>query len=59
MNFICKGQNKNRPERGITSAAKKSRGLRKKSPTTKVRPSKRAEERKRSRNEGVRKKHKL
>jgi large subunit ribosomal protein L15e len=59
INFICKGQNKNRPERGITSAAKKSRGLRNRNPTSKVRPSKRAGERKKSRNEGIRKKHKL
>lgn len=40
--FLTKGQNKNRPERGITSAAKKSRGLRNKHPTSKVRPSVRA-----------------
>ena len=59
INFICKGQNQNRPERGLTSAAKKSRGLRSKHPTSKVRPSIRAGERKRSRNDGVRKKHKL
>ena len=42
MKWICKGQNKNRPERGITSAGQKSRGLRSKSPTSKVRPSVRA-----------------
>jgi large subunit ribosomal protein L15e len=57
--FLTKGQNKSRPERGLTSAAKKSRGLRNKHPTSKVRPSKRAGERKRSRNDGVRKKNKL
>jgi large subunit ribosomal protein L15e len=57
--FLTKGQNKSRPERGLTSAAKKSRGLRDKHPTSKVRPSKRAGERKRSRNDGVRKKNKL
>ena len=59
INFITKGQNQNRPERGITSAAKKSRGLRSKHPTSKVRPSIQAGLRKRSRNKGVRKKHKL
>lgn len=37
--FITKKTNQNRPERGITSAAKKSRGLRNKHPTSKVRPS--------------------
>ncbi len=42
INWICKGENKNRPERGITSAGKKSRGLKSKSPTSKVRPSVRA-----------------
>ena len=57
INFICKGQNKNRPERGITSAAKKSRGLRNKNPTSKLRPSRRANERKKSA-AGLRKKHK-
>ncbi len=40
--FLTKGENKNRPERGLTSAAKKSRGLRNKNPTSKVRPSVRA-----------------
>ena len=59
INFIVKGQNQNRPERGITSAGKISRGLRSKHPTSKVRPSIQAGERKRSRNKGVRKKHKL
>lgn len=39
LKFLTKGQNKNRPERGLTSAGKKSRGLRNKSPTSKVRPS--------------------
>lgn len=40
--FITKEANKNRPERGKTSAGKKSRGLRNKHPTSKVRPSVRA-----------------
>jgi len=39
LNWICKPQNKKRPMRGLTSAAKKSRGLRSKHPTSKVRPS--------------------
>ena len=39
MNWICEKQNQKRSMRGLTSAAKKSRGLRKKSPTSKVRPS--------------------
>lgn len=39
LKFLTKGQNKSRPERGLTSAAKKSRGLRNKNPTSKVRPS--------------------
>jgi large subunit ribosomal protein L15e len=59
INFICKKTNQNRPERGITSAATKSRGLRSKHPTSKVRPSIRAGKRKKSRNDGVRKKHNL
>jgi len=42
INWINKSSNQKRPERGITSAGKKSRGLRKKSPTSKVRPSVRA-----------------
>jgi large subunit ribosomal protein L15e len=42
LKFLTKGQNKNRAQRGLTSAAKKSRGLRNKSPTSKVRPSVRA-----------------
>lgn len=58
INFICKKPNQNRPERGLTSAAKKSRGLRNKHPTSKLRPSRRAGERKKSGNEGIRKKHK-
>ncbi|MBU0467171.1 MAG: 50S ribosomal protein L15e [Nanoarchaeota archaeon] len=40
--WITKGANKKRAERGLTSAAKKSRGLRSKSPKMKVRPSLRA-----------------
>ena len=54
--FLTKGQNKNRPERGITSAAKKSRGLRSKHPASKLRPSKRAGERKMAQT-GIRKKN--
>jgi large subunit ribosomal protein L15e len=42
MVWITKGSNKNRALRGLTSAAKKSRGLRDKSPTNKSRPSRRA-----------------
>ena len=42
INWICEGQNQNRPERGITSAGRKSRGLKSKHPTSKVRPSVRA-----------------
>ncbi|NCN86497.1 50S ribosomal protein L15e [archaeon] len=42
INWICNRTNQNRPERGLTSAAKKSRGLRNKHPTSKVRPSVRA-----------------
>ena len=41
INWICKKQNQKRTMRGLTSAAKKSRGLRKKGPS-KVRPSVRA-----------------
>lgn len=59
INFVTKGQNKTRPERGITSAGTKSRGLRSKNPTSNVRPSVGAGKRRKSRNEGVRKKHKL
>ncbi|PJE81741.1 50S ribosomal protein L15e [Candidatus Pacearchaeota archaeon CG10_big_fil_rev_8_21_14_0_10_32_42] len=42
INWITKPENQNRAERGLTSAGKKSRGLRNKSPTSKVRPSVRA-----------------
>ncbi len=42
MAWIAKPGNKKRPMRGLTSAAKKSRGLRNKDPTSKVRPSVRA-----------------
>ncbi len=42
INWIAKGSNKNRVLRGLTSTARKSRGLRNKSPTAKVRPSVRA-----------------
>ena len=42
INWICKPQNKKRAMRGLTSAGKKSRGLRNKHPTSKVRPSVRA-----------------
>jgi len=42
LNWICKPQNKKRPMRGLTSAAKKSRGLKNKHPTSKTRPSVRA-----------------
>jgi len=42
MKWITKGSNKNRVLRGLTSAAKKSRGLRDKSPTNKNRPSRRS-----------------
>lgn len=40
--WIAKGTNKKRAHRGLTSAGKKSRGLRSRSPTMKVRPSLRA-----------------
>ena len=39
INWICKKTNQHRVHRGLTSAAKKSRGLRNKSPTNKARPS--------------------
>ncbi|VVB78564.1 50S ribosomal protein L15e [uncultured archaeon] len=39
MNWICNKTNQNRTYRGLTSAGKKSRGLRSKSPTNKARPS--------------------
>ena len=42
INWICRPVNRNRVERGLTSAGKKSRGLRTKSHTLKVRPSLRA-----------------
>jgi large subunit ribosomal protein L15e len=40
--WVLKTTNKNRAQRGLTSSARKSRGLRKKGPTLKVRPSLRA-----------------
>ena len=46
LKWLQKGQNKKRAMRGLTSAAKKSRGLRKKKKQLKVRPSIRAHERK-------------
>lgn len=42
INWICKPENRGRVFRGLTSAGKKSRGLRSKSPTNKNRPSVRA-----------------
>ncbi len=42
FSWTSKGSNKNRVLRGLTSAGKKSRGLRSKHPTSKVRPSVRA-----------------
>lgn len=45
INWIVKKTNRNRPERGLTSAGKKSRGLRNKNPTSKTRPSLRANNR--------------
>ncbi len=42
INWICESKHKKRPMRGLTSAGKKSRGLRNKHPTSKVRPSVRA-----------------
>jgi large subunit ribosomal protein L15e len=39
INWICRKTNQNRAYRGLTSAGKKSRGLRSKSPTNKARPS--------------------
>jgi len=59
MKWVTKPENQKRTMRGITSAAKKSRGLRNKNPTSKVRPSIGAGNRRRSRNAGIRKKHKL
>jgi large subunit ribosomal protein L15e len=45
LGFISKGTNRKRAERGLTSAARKSRGLRSKSHNLKVRPSLRARSR--------------
>ena len=42
MQWITRSENRNRAQRGLTSAAKKSRGLRTKSRNMKVRPSQRA-----------------
>ena len=42
LKWICKPENKNRAQRGLTSAGKKSRGLTSKSHNLKVRPSLRA-----------------
>ena len=42
VNWVCKPGNTKRAMRGLTSAGKKSRGLRNKSPTCKTRPSVRA-----------------
>ncbi len=42
INWVCKPVNQKRALRGLTSAAKKSRGLRNKNPTNKNRPSVRA-----------------
>ena len=42
INWISKGTNQKRTMRGLTSAAKKSRGLRSKNPMNKSRPSVRA-----------------
>ena len=42
INWVCDKVNQKRTMRGLTSAAKKSRGLRNKHPTSKVRPSVRA-----------------
>ena len=46
INWICEPENRGRAFRGLTSSAKKSRGLRKKSRQLKVRPSIRARGRK-------------
>ncbi len=45
FNWITKSENQNRAQRGLTSSARKSRGLRSKSHNLKVRPSLRAWER--------------
>jgi len=42
INWICEPKNRKRALRGLTSAAKKSRGMRSKHPTSKTRPSRRA-----------------
>lgn len=42
LNWIANPENHNRARRGLTSSARKSRGLRSKSPNMKVRPSQRA-----------------
>ena len=44
INWICRPENQKRAMRGITSAGKKSRGLRYKSPTSKARQSTNVEE---------------
>ncbi len=41
INWICKPVNQKRTMHGLTSAGKKSRGLRDKGPTNKLRPSRR------------------
>ncbi len=41
INWICRPENKKRAMRGLTSAGKKSRGLRYKSPTLKLHSSER------------------
>lgn len=46
LKWMANGKNNKRVERGLTSAAKKSRGLRSKSPNMKVRPSLRSWNRK-------------
>ncbi len=45
INWLCKSTNRKRVFRGLTSAGKKSRGLRSKSPMNKARPSVRAGDR--------------
>jgi large subunit ribosomal protein L15e len=45
LKWITKPGNRKRPMRGLTSAGKKSRGLRKKNPESKTRPSLRAKKR--------------
>jgi large subunit ribosomal protein L15e len=46
INWICKDTNKNRVYRGLTSAGRKSRGLRNRGPELKIRPSLRSWNRK-------------